>query len=910
MSSVAAPLYFNDKAKQDWIENTQQGLIAASNLVATVLNRELSILAEVDLENQEESNSELSIQYPIVGVALHRDNQSTALLQREDSSLIGPSTVLKFKNIDSRGVNWEVEIHEPGLAGLVNESVRKSENPTMEFSTLNFSIISPQNSENENKLEGGSQGFSVKTDPETEVTGSFNVPVDGTEGILFEASVKKSGLLAARENTFFVLLAVVSMSLSWIVISMLRRHSRSSLRNKERLAIYQAMEQEPDIVFIFDYRRRLKYINRSGRNLFEVSEDNIPPGDVLNYLGLDDLQKAEIKKDLRHRGSWTGHLTINDPKSKNGTPFSIRVNQINGGKSDQVFYWGIARDRSAELENEKTLQKSEEALQAIEINSHEGIAQIGFVEPIDVKDSIDAQVFKMVETGKISSANSKFYTLLGLFKGDVPGQSNELLKDLVYDPDNFLKPIFSKFSKNLNLRSFEIELETRSGQTKKVEIRCIGLFNGARTQLTDVMITILDLSKRVLLEEKNRRLETDLLELQSRRLACNVTHHFNNQLTVLRGQIKEALCNGELDTDSRVQLNGALKEVTKLQDKTQVYSILSGDHLFIKDTVVPEEVVEGLLAEFPDDFRIDSMLPTINTKISCDRSALQLLLRTLIESACEHCSKNNGTVRVSIAQYSPDTRPVGSLLRNVDFGSQNVLSLRVIDSGCGISGSVPDKFLPFKNKADNSHGIELATSIPICEFHGWDIHWGNFSGVHSGTVMEILIPLECSDVSGNEDRYEPKENLELESIDLEDLSILVVDDNDGVRDVTVMQLESVGIKTYGAESGETAVTKFGNMISSLDVVVIDMSMPGWDGIDTYRELKKFKPDLPVIFMSGHTQKQMPDMEKESDSWAYLPKPFDKEVLIEKIYVVLRRINPNTDQSDDENAGGVLAKLTA
>ncbi len=130
------------------------------------------------------------------------------------------------------------------------------------------------------------------------------------------------------------------------------------------------------------------------------------------------------------------------------------------------------------------------------------------------------------------------------------------------------------------------------------------------------------------------------------------------------------------------------------------------------------------------------------------------------------------------------------------------------------------------------------------------------------------------------------------------IKILMVDDEKRFRETTQKILGKKGFQTILAESGEDALTKLGE---DPDVVILDIKMPGMDGHETLKAIKKIKPDLPVIMLTGHGDKPSARKALVEGAFDYLGKPCDIDLLAEKIKEACHR----KDTSFVQGEGKVL-----
>ena len=115
---------------------------------------------------------------------------------------------------------------------------------------------------------------------------------------------------------------------------------------------------------------------------------------------------------------------------------------------------------------------------------------------------------------------------------------------------------------------------------------------------------------------------------------------------------------------------------------------------------------------------------------------------------------------------------------------------------------------------------------------------------------------------------------------MEEFKILVVDDEDDFRETIVKRLQKRNMTARGAESGEKALELI--EAQHFDVVVLDVKMPGLDGIDTLREIKKRKPLIEVILLTGHASMESGIEGMKWGAFDYVMKPANLEELIEKM----------------------------
>ena len=130
-------------------------------------------------------------------------------------------------------------------------------------------------------------------------------------------------------------------------------------------------------------------------------------------------------------------------------------------------------------------------------------------------------------------------------------------------------------------------------------------------------------------------------------------------------------------------------------------------------------------------------------------------------------------------------------------------------------------------------------------------------------------------------------------------SILLVDDEEMIIDVSQQMLKMLGYRVYTARSGAEALTAYQQLHDCIDIVILDLMMPDMDGKDVYKRLQEMDPDVAVLFASGY------DLDSESDEVAslncegFIQKPFNLKKLSFKIREALDKDTPLADSTSPQ-----------
>jgi CheY-like chemotaxis protein len=205
--------------------------------------------------------------------------------------------------------------------------------------------------------------------------------------------------------------------------------------------------------------------------------------------------------------------------------------------------------------------------------------------------------------------------------------------------------------------------------------------------------------------------------------------------------------------------------------------------------------------------------------------------------------------------------------------------VKITDTGVGIPENILDRiFEPFftTKEPGQGTGLGLSTVLGIIKSHG------GFVDVHSelgrGSKFKIYLPAQQVPVTRD------KVDTELNTDGNGEL-ILVVDDEDSIRDITKTSLEIHNYRAITACDGVEAIAIYAEHRDQIAIVLTDMIMPTMDGIATIRTLKKINPDVKIIAVSGMAGNNKLNLINQIGVNAFLPKPYTATELLQTIGTV-------------------------
>ncbi|MEN8208188.1 MAG: ATP-binding protein, partial [Candidatus Fermentibacteria bacterium] len=206
--------------------------------------------------------------------------------------------------------------------------------------------------------------------------------------------------------------------------------------------------------------------------------------------------------------------------------------------------------------------------------------------------------------------------------------------------------------------------------------------------------------------------------------------------------------------------------------------------------------------------------------------------------------------------------------------------LSVTDNGCGIDedtiSSIFDPFFTTKT-VGNGTGLGLSTVYGIVKQHNGDIQV--YSEPDRGTVFSIYLPT----VQRKAAHISPESNA---SVPIGMETILIAEDDDMVRNLTRETLVMAGYTVLDARNGEDALSIYHGNEDLIDLLILDVVMPGMGGKEVYNRIMESNPDIRTLFCSGYNRNAIHTGFVLDKDLHFIQKPFNSDVLLRKIRTIL------------------------
>ena len=361
-------------------------------------------------------------------------------------------------------------------------------------------------------------------------------------------------------------------------------------------------------------------------------------------------------------------------------------------------------------------------------------------------------------------------------------------------------------------------------------------------------------------------------------LAGGVAHDFNNLLAVILGHNALALSKLPEGSPARAHVQKAVAATERAAGLTRQMLAYSGrGHFEIRAVDLNALVRENLSllgAALPKYVGTEQRLPDGLPRIAADPSQLQQVVMNLILNGAEAIVGRAGTVKVTtrarqVQRGSLDVlQPTGEPLPSGLY-----VELRVEDAGAGMDvDALPRIFEPFFTTKTTGRGLGLAAVQGIVRGHRGGIRVESTPG--RGTVFTLLFP------ASREAQPEPAATA-TEAAGPDGL-VLVVDDEPAVLDTIASILDEAGVPWAAASDGEAAVRLFRERAAHVQLVLLDLSMPGLSGEDTFEALRQIDPAVRVLLSSGYSEAEATRRFVGRGLAGFLQKPYRPGALIESV----------------------------
>lgn len=530
-------------------------------------------------------------------------------------------------------------------------------------------------------------------------------------------------------------------------------------------------------------------------------------------------------------------------------------------EGDEIIFNGLLLDITDRKEAEYALKESEKKFRELFENMTEGVA----LHEMIYKENGTPEDYRII------NANPAYARHTGIDISKAIGRTSSEVYATTEPP--FLLE-FSQVAETGSPTNLEIDFAPLE-RTFSVSV-----ISPKRGQFATVFENITNRKKA---EADRLEMERKIMHLQKLEslgiLAGGIAHDFNNILTSIIGHADIAMIRIPNQSQARENLAEIERSAHKASDLCRQMLAYSGKGKFMVESLNLNDIISGMkqLLKASISKKVELVIE-VNEKapdVKADPSQIRQVVMNLVTNASDAISEGKG----SIILKTGEKRLLKEDMQKVALGEKMTEGLygfiEVTDTGCGMDKDTADKiFEPFFTTKSAGRGLGMPAVLGIVKGHDGGI--GIETAPGQGTTVRIFLPeasCKVQSIEPNEKAAKVKTPIKF---------ALVVDDEDVVRSVASELLEMAGIKSVQAVDGYDAIKKFSQYRDKIDFVLLDLTMPGLSGQETFEELKKIDPEVRVVIASGYSGEEISDTLSGSGIAGFIQKPFNYKSLSEKI----------------------------
>jgi len=633
-----------------------------------------------------------------------------------------------------------------------------------------------------------------------------------------------------------------------------------SKQNEEALAqseaFYRALsDSAKDFIFIITPEKRIQYVNQLCAERFGMTADEIIGKTLYELFPVNNAQRfsASVQSVFDARST----LSFESPVSLPGADLvwlDTKLMPLRNKDGTVTSVMGLSRDVTERRIAETTLKESEEKFRTLAEQSPNMI----FIN----KDA------------KIVYVNRKSEEIMGYTRSELCSPRFDFLTLIAPECIELIEANYRKHLQGHEVSPTEFVAVTKSGT--HIDVICstrLIQYDGGPA----ILGTVTDITEQKQMRLEKERMQAQLIEAQKMEaigtLTGGIAHDFNNILTGIRGFAQLAL--SEIDETSTIFTD--LKQIETITERagnlTRQLLLFGRRHPIELSTFNLNAAVESLHSMLQrligEHIAIQSTFQNDLWLVRADRPKFEQVLVNLVVNARD-AMPDGGTIAVTTANVSVDEKLV-SLQPQARPGRYVCLS--VADTGVGIEKTSLDRiFEPFYTTKDASRGTGLGLAVVygiVKQHHGW-VRVESTPG--QGATFTVYLPADF----GEETKAPGPPQAVKEQAQVRGGRILLVEDEDAVREFSERALKSMGYTVFSAADSTAALAIFEREGGEFDVLFSDVVLPDKNGVELAKELVAKRPSLGIILASGYVQSQDQWAQIQKLTSAFLQKPYDMD----------------------------------
>jgi len=651
-------------------------------------------------------------------------------------------------------------------------------------------------------------------------------------------------LVLQNMNTFrnsWVLVSSIAMLvlllLSYFLIRSMTVTEEETKRREAEKQLLELMDFTPIGIIVYDVQGELKYANRSAREMW-ASNAEIPLEriNVFDFIHPEHLEtsRQRFREVMRGGGKEPTVIKLRFPDSRERS-FEISTSPFSF--SGQRCGVTVLQDVTQRLQDEDEQRRLATAV----ANTNDSIV---------ITDS----------SGIIEYVNPAFTRVTGYSREEAIGQNPRILKS-GHQEEAFYRRMWDTLS---NGQVWEGRLINRkkNGSTF-TEMASISPIRDSKGRITHFVAVKRDISHEV-------QLESQLSQAQKMEaigtLAGGIAHDFNNILGAIIGFTDISILQTPADSpvlDNLRQIKNSGQRAADLIQQILTFSRMAAKKDKIHVAIAPllKETLKLIRATIPTTIDIRLEINEPEGWVLADPVQIQQILMNLCTNAFHAMREKGGTLTITLERLA-----LGECRETMPAQRSSCIEIKIADTGHGIDAAIIDRiFDPFFTTKDPGVGTGMGLSV----VHGIIQELEGMITVDSGpdgTCFTVLLP--------ETERPSREEEEDYSTIQTGTESILIVDDEQVIRDTSRMMLEELGYRVTTSETPLSALAKIRDPELHFDLVISDQTMPEMTGLELLQEIKKINQDLPVILCTGYSEQLNEETARAMGAKMYIMKPIN------------------------------------
>ncbi len=396
-------------------------------------------------------------------------------------------------------------------------------------------------------------------------------------------------------------------------------------------------------------------------------------------------------------------------------------------------------------------------------------------------------------------------------------------------------------------------------------------------------------------EEERIKLERQVQHAQKLEslgvLAGGIAHDFNNILMTILGNADLALLDISPMSPARESIKEIERAAWRASELARQMLAYSGKGKFVIEAINLTELVKEMIhlldvsisKKAVMKYNFSDNLPSFNG----DVTQIRQIVMNLITNASDAIGEQSGIITLSTGAMHCSADYIARINEISRAGYETppteglYIFVEVSDTGCGMDEATCSRlFDPFFTTKFTGRGLGMAAVLGIVRGHKGVITVQ--SEVGKGSVFRVLFPENVKEDSADSRLYGNIIEQKWEGVG----TILVVDDEETIRAVARSMLEKLGFKVLTASDGHEAVKIFSEHSSEIKCIILDLTMPHLDGVETFERLRSMQYNVKVILCSGYTEQDATERFIGSDLAGFIQKPYNISMLKETLEKIL------------------------